>query len=81
MPRRVRRIEPARDHSVRFEVLEPCRQHAWRKAIKRPLQVLKAAVPVLEQLSQYQRSPSVADDIERSGNRAFEIVSSGHPVF
>lgn len=76
--RRVSRIQPALHNATRFQFLESHGEHTRGKSRKRLLEILKATVPVHEELPEEQDAPAVTDNIESFCYRTVEVVFSRH---
>ncbi len=61
-----------------LESLEARRERIRTQAGKCFLEVLKPARTQTQQVAQEQDCPAFADDIERPGNGAFQVIAGGH---
>jgi hypothetical protein len=63
-------VEATLDDACVLELLQPCRQRVWADAGQTVLEILKLARAEAVEVANDEDGPALADELERSGDRA-----------
>src|SRR5215475_13299181 len=71
-------VETPRDELMLFHKFEPIRQNSRRNAFEGLMEILKAACPLIQEISHNEEGPAVTHQLERLGHWAGLIIVFWH---